>query len=61
MAALIRDAVDRIVPSDDADDPESRWQRALGAVGAFEGERLNVSGDHDTYLDDAFGGETKAR
>ncbi|MBA2571168.1 MAG: ribbon-helix-helix protein, CopG family, partial [Chloroflexi bacterium] len=34
MAALIREAVDRVHPTDDAAD-EGRWTRALSAVGAF--------------------------
>ena len=54
MAALIRDAVDRMLPEDDPDDPEARWRRALQAVGAFEGDGLNVSDDHDRYLDEAY-------
>ena len=54
MAALIRDAVDRVLPTDDDDDPAQRWQRALRAVGGFEGQVANVSGDHDSYLDEAF-------
>jgi len=57
MAALIRDAVDRVLPTDDEDDPTQRWQRALGAVGKFEGQPADVSGDHDSYLDGAFAGD----
>lgn len=59
MAALIRDAVDRVLPTDDEDDPAQRWQRALGAVGAFEGQTADVSGDHDRYLDEAFADDSR--
>jgi pimeloyl-ACP methyl ester carboxylesterase len=51
MSALIRDAVDRVIP---ADDVEERWRRALKAVAeAVPGGGVNVSEDHDRYLADA--------
>lgn len=61
MAALIREAVDRVLPDDDSVDDEERWSRALLAVGAFSGEPGNVSGEHDRYLEEAFVGNGQAR
>lgn len=54
MAALIREAVDRVLPDEDSPDDEERWNRALAAVGSFAGEPGDVSGEHDRYLDEAF-------
>ena len=52
MAALIRDAVDRIVI--DGEDPEARWARAVKVIGSAQGQGGNVSEDHDRYLAEAF-------
>lgn len=53
MAALIREAVDRVHPTDDPRDAD-RWSRALAVVGAFEGPDSDVAREHDRYLEDAF-------
>lgn len=50
MAALIRDAVDRVYPeSGVADDP---WVRALGAIGGFSSGRRDIGENHDDHLAD---------
>ena len=43
MAALIREAVDRVMPDDDSPDEDERWALALAAVGTFRGDGENVS------------------
>jgi hypothetical protein len=55
MAALIREAVDRVHPTGDPFDDE-RWSRALAVVGAFAGPDTDVAREHDRYLEDAFRG-----
>lgn len=54
MAALIRDAVDRVYPEDRSID--EMWDRALASVGGFRDRegRTDVSINHDAYLADAF-------
>lgn len=53
MAALIRDAVDRVLPTDN-DDLDTRWERALRAVDAAgRGGARDVSVKHDEYLAEA--------
>ncbi len=52
MAALVRDAVDRVYPA--ADEPDERWTRALAAVGGFHSGARDVSVEHDRALSDAF-------
>ena len=54
MAALIRDAVDRMY-GPGADDA-TRWQRALASIGGFRSDRSDVSERHDDALADAFDG-----
>ena len=54
MAALIREAVDRVHPTDDSAG-EDRWTRALSAVGAFASGDTDVAREHDRYLEEAFG------
>jgi predicted DNA-binding protein len=54
MAALIREAVDRVLPDDESPSEEERWARALAAVGAGQGDGANASEEHDRYLDEAF-------
>jgi Arc/MetJ-type ribon-helix-helix transcriptional regulator len=51
MAALVREAVDRLI-----EDPseEARWQRALGAVGRFRSAGGTAAEDHDRYLEEAY-------
>jgi len=52
MAALIRDAVDRVVRDDE--DPEVRWERAMKAIGSAIGPVGNAGEDHDRHLAEAF-------
>jgi predicted DNA-binding protein len=55
MAALIREAVDRVLPDDDSPDDNERWQRAMRAVkAAVSGGAPDVSVEHDRYLDEAY-------
>lgn len=51
MAALIREAVDRMYG---AADEQARWRRALESVGGFRSDRSDVSDRHDDALADAF-------
>lgn len=51
MAAVIREAVERVTESPSED---IIWKRALGAVGAFRGDKANVSEEHDRHLADAY-------
>lgn len=51
MAALIREAVDRVYGAGDSD---ALWDRALDSVGRFRSDRSDVSENHDAYLADAF-------
>lgn len=51
MAALVREAVDRVTEGRTED---VVWKRALAAVGAFRGDKANVSEEHDRYLADAY-------
>ena len=53
MAALIREAVDRVYGADASED--TRWRRALASVGGFQSDRSDVSERHDDVLADAFG------
>lgn len=55
MAALIREAVDRVLPDEDAPDEGELWSQALAVVGAFRGDGANVSAEHDRFLDEALG------
>ena len=51
MAALIRDAVDRVYG--DAGSTDDAWDRALASVGGFRSGYPDVSDEHDAYLADA--------
>lgn len=51
IAAVIREAVDRVV-EERAEDV--LWSRALAAVGSLRGGGENVSEEHDRYLVDAY-------
>jgi len=53
MAAVIRDAIDRVVPSD-AGEREERIQRALAMAGKFDSGLTDVSARHDDYLAEDF-------
>jgi hypothetical protein len=50
MAALIRDAVDRVYGDEDAND--AAWDRALASLDGFRSDGSDVSESHDTYLTD---------
>lgn len=52
MAAIVREAVDRVV---EADDEDARWQRAMRTFGSFTSDAPDVAEDHDRYLDEAYG------
>lgn len=52
MAALIREAVDRMYGA--SGETEARWQRALASVGGFRSDRWDVSERHDDLLPDAY-------
>ncbi|MGH2947673.1 MAG: ribbon-helix-helix domain-containing protein [Solirubrobacteraceae bacterium] len=51
IAALVREAVAQRL-ADEAED--AAWERALGAVGAFESGSRDTSVSHDRYLAEAF-------
>lgn len=46
IAQVVRDAVDRVVPTDPGD-REARFRRALAAVGRFRSGTGDVSARHD--------------
>lgn len=50
-AQVIRDAVDRMVPTYGA----GRRARAVGAIGGFRSGHADVAQQHDEHLADAFG------
>lgn len=52
MAALVRDAVDRLLQS--APSHEGRLEAAAAVVGAFDSGRTDISERHDDHLADAF-------
>jgi hypothetical protein len=56
MAALLRDAVDRIYPEGDDADMEARWRRALESVGGGRSGHRDISRRHDEHLADVIGG-----
>lgn len=53
MAALVRDAVDGVLESEQRDE---RWQRALAMVGKYRSKdrATDVAENHDKYLAEAF-------
>jgi len=53
-AELIRRAVDVMIKSGTAADPEERRKRAIEIVGKFRSGKRDVSRKHDKYLADAF-------
>ena len=53
-AELIRCAVDALIKSDTATDPEERRKRAFEIIGKFRSGKRDVSGKHDKYLADTF-------
>ena len=56
LAALVREAVDSSLERRSDGD---RWERALGAVGAFESGSRHVSEDHDREVADAIAGSLR--
>ncbi len=48
MAAVIRDAVDRVVEETDR---RATVERAIAAIGGFAGGAGDIARDHDRYLD----------
>lgn len=52
IAEVVRDAVDRVVPSDPGD-RQARFKRAMGAVGRFDSGVGDVSSRHDEIAGDA--------
>jgi hypothetical protein len=54
MAALIREAVDRIAGEGSAED--EKWKRAMAVVGKFRDKdgADNVGEEHDRYLEEAY-------
>lgn len=53
IAALVRDAVDRLLTTSRS--PAEGRAAALAIVGAFESGEPDISERHDEYLDEAFG------
>ena len=51
VAALIREAVERMVAVDPG---PARLERALSAIGRFASNRRDISTEHDRYLADDF-------
>jgi hypothetical protein len=54
-AELIRRAIDVMIKSGPAADPDERRKRAIEIAGRFSSGRSDVSRKHDKYLADAFG------
>ena len=54
-AELIRRAIDVMIKSGPAADPEERRKRAIDIAGKFSSGKSDVSKKHDKYLADAFG------
>lgn len=52
MAELIRQGVDRII---EGSDREEQRRRALAVFGRYRDQATDVSGNHDRYLDEAYG------
>jgi hypothetical protein len=50
-AALVREALDRALGAPDAS--EEAWQRAIAAMGRFEGPGGSVATDHDDWFAEA--------
>jgi len=53
-AELIRRAIDVMIKSGPAADPEERRKRAIDIAGRFSSGKSDVSTKHDKYLADAF-------
>ena len=51
MAAVIREAVDEVVPDESAE-RQRRWNRALSVIGSHRSGLPDVAEKHDDYLPD---------
>ena len=54
VAELIRRAVDTMIKSSTAADPEERVKRALEIAGKFRSGKRDISKKHDKYLADIY-------
>lgn len=54
VAELIRRALDILVKSSPAADPEEKLKRALDVVGKFRSGKSGIARRHDKYLADAY-------
>jgi len=54
IAELIRRAIDTMIKTNPAADPEERLKRALEIVGKFRSGKRDISKKHDVYLSQAF-------
>ncbi len=55
VAELIRRAVDTMIKTNPAADPDDRRRRALEIAGKFSSGRSDISRKHDAYLSESFG------
>jgi hypothetical protein len=55
IAALTREAVDRLLVENGDATSEAGRAAALAIMGSFESDRSDVARNHDRYLADAFG------
>jgi hypothetical protein len=54
IAELIRRAIDTMIKTTPAADPEERLKRALEIVGKFRSGKRDISKKHDVYLTETF-------
>jgi len=54
IAELIRRAIDTMIKTTSAADPEERLKRALDIVGKFRSGKRDISKKHDVYLTETF-------
>ena len=55
VAELIRRAVDTMIKTNTAADPDDRRKRAIEIAGKFSSGRSDISRKHDAYLSESFG------
>lgn len=55
VAELIRRAIEAMIKTDSAADPEERLQRSLEIVGKFSSGKRDISRKHDAYLSERLG------
>lgn len=53
MAAVIRQAVDEVVPDESAE-RQRRWDRALSVIGSHRSGLPDIAEKHDDYLPDTW-------